>query len=117
MPSSVEVSGLHGCITRGESSFIVKTSVMSFGVPPTAGIQKLENKILQHFCKKHNVPDFDHCNVPALLYSMTSNPKNYDELGKALRLRSRAFPGQEKHSCDIFTPITHSCSFLIKVCR
>jgi hypothetical protein len=24
-----------------------------------------------------------------------------------------AFPGQEKHSCDIFTPKTHSCSFLI----
>jgi hypothetical protein len=29
-------SGLHGCITWGESSFIVKTSVMSFGVSPTS---------------------------------------------------------------------------------
>jgi hypothetical protein len=27
-------------------------------------------------------------------------------LGKALDLRSRAFPGQEKHSCDIFTSKT-----------
>jgi hypothetical protein len=38
---------------------------------------------------------------------------NFLGLGKALDLRSRAFPGQEKHSCDIFTPKTPLCSFLI----
>jgi hypothetical protein len=58
-------------ITRGVSSFIVKTSVMSFGVPPTSIPQESKNcKIKYRNIFARNIPDVDHCNVSVLMYSV-----------------------------------------------
>jgi hypothetical protein len=63
---------------------------MTFGAPPTS-ITPRESKnckIEYRNIFARNIPDVDHCNVPALLYLattddvMSSNPKNYDALRK-----------------------------------